>query len=365
MAARPVGPRKANDVATIEAPAPAAASAPRTRPLPPRWVVLTVMAALLLIASAASLAFGSRSIPLPEVWDALTGTSGTMNTDVVRELRIPRTILGIAVGLALGAAGALMQGHTRNPLAEPGLLGVSAGAEVAVVMLVFFAGAGSVAGISAASMVGAVIATLLVLVLGALAGRGYAALSPVPLALAGFAMAAAFQAVSGGLILLNLEAMYEYRVWAAGSLAGRDGAVVTGVLPIIAIGLLLAMMNTPSLNALSLGDETARGLGHRIGRSRTQGVAAITLLTGGAVAAAGPIVFLGLAAPHGARTLVGPDYRWLVPISALFGAVILLAADIIGRFMAAPGEVPVGIVMAIIGAPVLIVLVRRSRLALG
>ncbi|MGV1005775.1 MAG: FecCD family ABC transporter permease [Candidatus Nanopelagicales bacterium] len=334
----------------------------RPRAAPDKRLVVAALIALLLLAVGASLAIGARAMPMSAVWQALTDPQGTPDDAVVRQLRIPRTILGVLVGLALGAAGALMQGHTRNPLAEPGLLGVSAGAEFAVVGFLTVAVHSSPLTISAVSIVGAGAATMLVLALGGAAGRAYGAMSPVPLALAGVALAALCGAAANALILINISVLQQYRIWAAGSLADRNSQVVAGAAPLVIAGLLLAVANLRALNALSLGEATARSLGHRVGRARLVGVAAITLLTGAAVAGAGPIVFLGLASPHVARALVGADYRWILPVSALGGAVLLLFADVLGRMIARPGEVPVGVVMAVIGAPVLIVLARRGRM---
>jgi iron complex transport system permease protein len=324
-----------------------------------RVLVVAGLLGLLAIAVLASLAVGAKSIPPAAVWDALWSPTGTNDDIVVRSLRIPRTLLGVLVGVALGVAGALMQGHTRNPLADPGLLGVNAGAAFAVVVGIYALGVTSLFGYVWFAFAGAFVASVLVFLLGSL-GRGGP--TPVTLALAGVALAALLQALTSALVLSDTNTLDAYRFWVVGALTGRDAAIVSQVAPFIAVGLVLAVVNAPGLNLLSLGDDVARSLGQRVALTRWVGLAAITLLAGAAVAACGPIWFLGLVAPHVARALTGPDYRWLLPASGLAGAVLLLLADVLGRVMAPPGELQVGIVLSLIGAPFFIALVRRRRL---
>lgn len=324
-----------------------------------RALVVAGLLGLLAIAVLASLAVGAKPIPIAAVWDALWSPAGTNDDIIVRSLRIPRTLLGVLVGVALGVAGALMQGHTRNPLADPGLLGVNAGAAFAVVVGIYALGVTSLFGYVWFAFAGAFVASVLVFLLGSL-GRGGP--TPVTLALAGVALAALLQALTSALVLSDTNTLDAYRFWAVGALVGRDTTIVSQVAPFIAVGLVFAAVNAPGLNLLSLGDDVARSLGQRVALTRWVGLAAITLLAGAAVAACGPIWFLGLVAPHVARALTGPDYRWLLPASGLAGAVLLLLADVLGRVMAPPGELQVGIVLALVGAPFFIALVRRRRL---
>jgi iron complex transport system permease protein len=319
---------------------------------------LLLLLVLVLAAAVASLAIGARSIPLGDVWSALVQPAGTQDDVVVRELRLPRTLLGIAVGLALGVAGGLMQGHTRNPLADPGLLGVSAGAAFAVCLAVYGFGTSSVSGSVWFGLAGALVASVAVFVLGTLGDGG----TPVTLALAGAAVSALLAALTSALVLLDQTTLDAYRFWVVGSLVGRGDDVLAQVLPFLAAGLLLALVNAPALNTLHLGDDVARGLGQRVGLARLTGVAAVTLLTGAAVAVTGPIAFVGLVVPHVARSFTGPDHRWLLPYAGLLGALLLVASDVIGRVLARPSELPVGLVLAFVGGPFFVALVRRRRL---
>ena len=338
--------------------APAGSAPPR--PLRARRVTLVLaLVGLLVLASLASLAVGAKAIPLDEVWSAIWYPTGTENDIVVRALRAPRTMLGIGVGIALGVVGALMQGHTRNPLAEPGILGVNAGAAFFVVIGIYALGVTSLFGYVWFAFAGASAAAVLVFLLGSL-GRGGP--TPVTLALAGVAVTYLLQAFTSALVLADTATLDAYRFWAAGALAGRDAAIAVQIAPFIVAGLVLAFANAPALNLLSLGEDTARGLGQNVHLARGVGLAAITLLSGAAVAACGPIAFLGLVVPHVARYFTGPDHRWLLPAAGLAGAVLLLTADVIGRVVVRPGELQVGIVLAFVGAPFFVALVRRRKL---
>ncbi|MFI5910647.1 FecCD family ABC transporter permease [Dactylosporangium sp. NPDC051541] len=311
------------------------------------------------VAALLSLAVGAQNLSPVDVWRAIISpaTAAPDALAIVRDLRLPRTLLGILVGLALGAAGALMQGHTRNPLADPGLLGVSAGASFAVVIGIQL-GALTLAGYIWYAFAGALLAS--VLVFGIAAGRRGGP-TPVTLALAGMAISALLASCTQAMLLADNASLNTFRFWVVGSLAGRETHVIAQVAPFIAAGLLLAFVNTPALNALGLGEDVARALGQRISAARAIGIAAIVLLAGAATAACGPIGFLGLIVPHVARAGTGPDHRWLVPASALAGAALLLVADVLGRIVVSPGELPTGIVLAVAGAPFFIALVRRRR----
>lgn len=318
-----------------------------------------LLVTLLAVVCVASIALGARSIPLGVVWDAIFHPTGVPDHLIVRSLRVPRTLLGVLAGLALGAAGALMQGHTRNPLADPGLLGVTQGAAFAVVLAVVVLGIDDLYAFIWFGFAGALVASAVVFLLGAVGGRGA---TPVTLALAGAAVSALLNGVISAIVLGDDRGMETYRFWHVGSIAGRDPAMIGQIAPFVAAGLLLAVINTPGMNTLALGDDVAVALGRRVGRTRLLGVAAITLLTGAAVAACGPIAFLGLLVPHFARALSGPDYRWLVPFSAVLGAILLLAADLLGRVVASD-NLEVGIMLAVLGVPVFVHLVRKKGLA--
>jgi iron complex transport system permease protein len=321
---------------------------------------LVVALVVLAVVTACSVAFGAKAIPFGTVWQALVDGNGSTDHQIVRELRIPRTLLGLGVGGALGVAGALMQGVTRNPLADPGLLGVDAGAALAVVVGIHTFGVTSLTGYLWFAFVGAGLASVLVYLLGS-AGRGGA--TPVKLALAGAALTALLTSLTSSILLLDVQTLDVFRFWAAGSLAGRDAEVVAQVVPFLVAGAVLALATSRALNTLSLGDDVARSLGQRVHLTRGLSALAIVLLCGAATAAAGPIVFVGLTIPYVARAIVGPDQRWVLPYSALLGPVLLLGADVVGRVVARPGELEVGIVTAMLGAPVFIALVRRRRTA--
>jgi iron complex transport system permease protein len=339
-----------------------AVSSPTTlrRPVAVRPLGLLLALALLVLVALASIAFGARSIDLTTVWDALWHGGDADAAVIVRELRVPRTLLGLGCGVALGLAGALMQALTRNPLADPGILGVNAGASAAVVVAVAWLGVTTLTGYVWFAFVGAATASVVVYALGA-AGRSGA--TPVRLALAGTAITAALVAFTQAITLTDIETFDAWRAWSVGSLAGRDSETLGMVAPFLIAGVLLSAVAARPLNALALGDDAGRALGAHIGRTRIVGALAITLLCGAATAAIGPIVFVGLTVPHIARAITGPDQRWVFAYSAVLAPVLLLGADVIGRLVARPGELQVGIVTAFIGAPVFIALVRRKRIA--
>lgn len=318
------------------------------------FVVLGVLAALCLV----SISVGTEYIPIGDVWHGLFFADGSTESVIVRELRLPRTVLGLLVGIALGVAGALIQAMTRNPLADPGILGVNAGAAffVAIAVGVFgFTGIGSYIWFAFA---GAVFATIVVYALGSL---GRAGATPIRLTLSGIALGAVLGGVTSGMLLLDPDAFDRMRFWGAGSLAGRGLDIASEVAPFIALGVFLAALIARPLNAISLGDDLARSLGANVVRTRIVGVVAVTLLAGAATAAAGPIGFVGLMIPHMVRWFVGPDQRWILIYTVFAAPGLLLLSDVVGRIVIRPGELQVGIVTAFVGAPVLIVLVRRKK----
>ncbi|WP_214409631.1 FecCD family ABC transporter permease [Sphaerisporangium fuscum] len=324
-----------------------------------RLTVLTGLALAVLVAAALSVMIGAKAVSPAGVWQALWSPGGGESDVIVRNLRVPRTALGLLAGLALGVAGALMQGHTRNPLADPGLLGVTQGAAFAVVLGIVLFRLDGVSSYVWFGLAGALVASAAVFALGLAGGRGGP--TPVTLALAGTAVSALLYALTSTIVLLDQQAMDMFRFWQLGSIAGRDAGVAGQVLPFVAAGLALALANGPGLNALALGEDVARSLGQNVALTRAVGIAAITMLTGAAVAACGALAFVGLIVPHLARFLAGPDHRWLLPYSGLAGAALLLLADVIGRVVARPGELEVGVVLALLGAPFFVALIRRGR----
>lgn len=326
-----------------------------------RLLWLLVVLGVLVGVVVASIAIGSRQIPVGTVLDALLDPSSTNDEHVVvRSLRVPRTIAGLLVGMALGLAGAVMQGVTRNPLADPGLLGVSAGASFAVVFGISVLGVGSALGYVWFAFAGAAVASVVVYTLGAI-GRGGA--TPVKLALAGAAVTSFLLSMTTAMLLMDQGTLDEYRFWAVGSVAGRDEELITQLAPFIVVGVAMALAAGPVLNSLALGDDVARSLGSRVGLARAFAATSVVLLVGAATAMAGPIAFVGLTIPHVARAITGPDYRWVLAYSMALAPILLLGSDVIGRVVARPGELQVGIVTAVVGAPFFVMLVRRRRLA--
>ncbi|MFC1420931.1 FecCD family ABC transporter permease [Streptacidiphilus cavernicola] len=324
---------------------------------------LLLSAALLLLLCAASLAVGAKEIPLGQVWHGLAHPTGTEDDVIVRSLRLPRTLVAVAAGAALGLSGTLMQALTRNPLADPGLLGVSTGASAAVVSAIAFLGVGSTGGYLWFALAGAGVATVLVCALGGLGGS-----SPVRLALAGTAVSAALVGYITGVELLHQQAFDQLRMWSVGSLSGSSAAALLACLPFLLVGLALCAAVARPLNALALGEDAARAVGVRVGGTRALGILAVTLLCGAATALCGPVSFIGLMIPHAVRARTGPDLRRILPYALLLSPSLLLAADIAGRLLGSPGEVPAGVTTAVIGAPVFIALVRgrgRGRVGAG
>lgn len=324
-----------------------------------RLLGLAVLLGVLVVSCLLSVAAGAKSIPLGDVWQALIAPAGAENDLIVQQLRLPRTLVGVLAGAALGLAGALMQGHTRNPIADPGILGITQGAALAVVLAVYSFGISSLYGYIWFAFVGALLGAIAVFAIGSM-GRGGS--TPVTLALAGMAISALLQALTSALVLTDQESLDTYRFWKVGSIAITDPGVLWQVAPFLVAGMVLALANASGLNALSLGDDVARGLGHRVEWTRRLGLLAIAVLVGGAAAVCGPISFVGLVVPHIARFFTGSDHRWLLPFSALLGASLVLLADVVGRLVARPAEVQVGVMLAMVGAPFFIALVRRRRL---
>lgn len=314
------------------------------------------VAALLLVA-VASIAIGAKELSLEQVWHGLFQDTGTYGDVVVGE-RVSRTVLGLLVGAALGLSGTVLQALTRNPLADPGLLGINAGASAAVVTAITFLGVTSVSGYVWFAFLGAAAVGALVWFLGGSRGA-----TPVRLALAGTALSAALFGYVQAVMIMDKAALARMRFWTVGSLTSATNDTIWRVLPFLAAGTLLAFALARPLNAMAMGDDTAKALGAHLNRTRALSMLAATVLCGAATAACGPIVFVGLMVPHVVRSFTGPDLRWIMPYAAVLSPVLLLGSDVIGRVVARPSEVQVGIITALIGGPVFIHLVRRRRTA--
>ncbi|MFI9770154.1 FecCD family ABC transporter permease [Streptomyces sp. NPDC052415] len=331
-------------------------------PAPPsrraiRSLGLLGSAVLLVLVALASVAIGAKDLSLAQVWHGLFQDTGTYG-DVVVDERVSRTVLGLLAGAALGLAGAVLQALTRNPLADPGLLGINAGASAAVVTAISFLGVTSMSGYIWFAFFGAAAVGALVWFLGGSRGA-----TPVRLALAGTAISAALYGYLQAVMISDNAALGRMRFWTVGSLSSATGSTIAQVLPFLVTGMVLALALARPLNAMSMGDDTAKALGAHLGRTRALSMLAATVLCGAATAACGPIVFVGLMVPHVVRSFTGPDLRWILPYAAVLSPVLLLGADVIGRVIARPSEVQVGIITAIIGGPVFILLVRRRRTA--
>jgi iron complex transport system permease protein len=323
---------------------------------------LAVLCVLLALVAFLSVTMGSRAVGLSEVLRALGSLAGdgSMNSTVTLELRVPRTLLGILVGAALGVAGALLQGVTRNPLADAGIMGINSGAAAFVVLSITVLGVRGVGFYVWFAFAGAILALVLVYAVASLGREGA---TPVKLALAGAAVTAGLASVTTGIMMTNVDALNELRFWQVGSLAGRYAPILVGVAPFLLAGLVASLFFGRALNGLALGEDVARGLGQRVALTRAAAFGVVAVLAGAATAACGPIVFIGLVVPHVARLVCGPDYRWIVPYSVLLSPIVLLLADVLGRVAGAPGELQVGVVLGVLGAPAFVGIVRYARLS--
>lgn len=323
-----------------------------------RWTGLWVGFGLLAVAVVLSVAVGSRSTAPGEVLRVLLHKDDSATSIIVWSLRIPRTLLAIGVGAALGLAGAVMQALTRNPLAEPGLLGVNLGASTGVVLAIAYLGVTTPVGYVWFAFAGAAATSAAVFALG---GSGRAPTVERQI-LSGVALTSVLGAVVWAILVTEREAFDRYRHWDVGSLSDRETTAMLPVALLMVAGAVLALLIGGQLNALSMGDESATALGAHPAAIRGVGIAAVTLLCGAATAASGPIWFVGLAVPYAARMVTGSDNRWILAYSLVLGPTLMLLSDILGRVLVAPAELPVGVVTAFLGAPLFIALVRRRKL---
>lgn len=327
------------------------------RPAALRLATLVVLLVLVILAAIASVTLGVLDVSWQDIVGGLQGHQDTTaQAAVVR--RVPRTITALLVGAALGISGAVMQGVTRNPLGDPQILGVNAGASLAVVLGIVFLGLTGTFGYIWFAMVGGSVAAVFVYSVGSL-GRGGA--TPLKLALAGVATSAALGSLTSAVLLPRAETMGIVRFWMIGGVGGGSWATLRAVVPFLLAGLLISWASARAMNSLALGDELAAGLGENVVRARLLAALGGVVLAGAATAIAGPIGFVGLIVPHVCRMLIGVDHRWLIPLSGLAGAVLLTVADVVGRLVGGSEEIAVGIITALVGAPFFIYIVRRQK----
>lgn len=335
--------------------------APRHRATAGLAITWLLCVAGLLVVCFLSITFGARGVDLGTIIDAFTDVDpDSAAQGVIRELRVPRTLIGLLAGAALGLGGTVLQGVTRNPLGDPGIMGINAGAALFIVTGIAVLGTQQVSAYIWLAFAGAGTATAIVYGIASLGREGA---TPVKLALAGAAVTAIASSITSGIILTNVDALNELRFWQVGALAGRAGPELRQTAPFLVVGIVIALFTGRALNGLSLGEDLAVALGLDVRRTRTLLLFTIALLCGAATAAIGPIVFVGLVVPHVARVICGPDYRWILAFSAVLAPSILLLADIVGRLVVSPSELQVGVVLGVLGAPAFIALVRFRNLA--
>lgn len=340
---------------TVVAPTSSTAVLRRSTSVRVLWLLISLVAVAVL--SGLSVAFGVRVVTVDELVSALTGTGDGVAEAAILQ-RVPRTVLALLVGAALAVSGTAMQAVTRNPIADPGILGVTHGASLAVVIGIAFVGISHPYAYMGFAIAGAAGAAIFVYAVGSL-GRGGA--TPLKLALAGAATTAAFASLISAIMLPRVDLLQNYQSWQIGGVGGASWEKVSLLAPVLAVGALICVLSARGMNSLALGDDLAAGLGENVARTRLISALGAVILAGAATAIAGPIGFVGLVIPHFCRLLIGTDHRWLVPFAAITGAALLVGADVLGRVIARPEEIEVGIVAAIVGAPFFIWIVRRQR----
>ena len=337
---------------------PAAAGTGAGRQLRRCLAALALLTVLAVVAALCSIAFGSRIVGVEEIVGGLTGSRSDIGALVVAE-RVPRTVVALVAGAALGVSGALMQAVTRNPIADPGILGVNTGASLAILIGVAFLGISGASQFLWFALIGAAVTAVLVYTIGSLGPGGP---TPVKLALAGVATSAALSCVISAVMLPLAQGLDDYRFWQMGSLGRGTWSSLTTITPFLAVATLLAVLVAGPLNSLALGEEMAIGLGVNVTRTRLAAAGAGVLLCSAVTAVVGPIGFVGLMVPHTVRMLCGPDHRWLLPLSALCGADLLTLSDVLGRIVSRPSAaLPVAVVTAFVGAPILIMIARGAK----
>ncbi|QAS52254.1 FecCD family ABC transporter permease [Halobacillus litoralis] len=323
-----------------------------------RWTTLLVLLLLFIAASFFSIAVGKTSISLSEVWDAFFHYDpSSTNQVIIRTSRLTRTVIAITIGASLSIAGALMQALTRNPLAAPDIFGVNAGALFFIVASATFFSVESLSGYMWIGFIGAGVAGTIVYLLGSMGEDG---LSPIRIVLAGAAISALFVSFTQGMLVLDEQRMQSVLFWLAGSVAGRELDLLLPVLPFISGAIILSLLIGKPLNILMSGDDVAKNLGQNTGLVKLVIGINIVFLAGGSVAVAGSVGFIGLVVPHIVKGITGPNYQWILPISGLFGAILLLFADIVARLVIAPQEMPIGVMTALFGTPFFIYIARKG-----
>jgi iron complex transport system permease protein len=331
---------------------------PGPRPALPRPALLGLAVGVLVLACLASLALGARELDTATLVAALTDFDEADGDHAVLASRVPRTVVAVLVGASLGLAGAAMQGVARNPLADPGILGVSAGAALGVVLAISLLGITTLTGYVWFAFLGAGLASVVVY---AVASTGRGGATPVALALAGAVLSAGLSSLLNGVLVTSQQTLDAFRFWQVGSVAGRGWDVIVPVLPFLAVGAVVVLGTARVLNGLALGDDVARSLGQSVAVGRAVTALGVVVLCGAATALAGPMLFVGLVVPHAARRLAGPDHRWVLPLSMVIAPALVVLADTAGRLVLPPGEVSAGVMTAVLGAPAFLWLVHRSR----
>ncbi|WP_313811077.1 iron chelate uptake ABC transporter family permease subunit [Glutamicibacter sp.] len=316
-----------------------------------------ILLVLLAAAVIASLLFGARSVSFSTVMDALRHYDPSNGDQAVVASRMARTVGGLVVGVALGLSGAALQGLTRNPLADTGILGLNAGSSLAVVLSIAFLGASSLSSIMVAAFIGAAVVMTLVYLIASVGREGA---TPIKLALGGAALAVGIGAITNAVLMTSKATLDQFRMWQIGSLSNSTLETFLAAIPVVLLGTVIVLATARACNAVAMGDDTATALGFNLGRWRLAGSIGIVLLAGAATAVTGPITFVGLMIPHAVRLLVGSDYRWLMPVSIIAGPILLLAADTLGRVIAPPTEIQVGVMCALLGGPIFIIMMRSG-----
>ncbi|WP_066382039.1 FecCD family ABC transporter permease [Anabaena sp. CA = ATCC 33047] len=312
---------------------------------------------LLLTCLVYSVTLGAAEIPINKILESFISFDGSYEHLIIQTVRLPRSLIAILVGAALAVSGALMQGLTRNPLADPGILGIESGAALAVVATIFVFGSSSLSVLTIVALLGAAATAILVYCLGSL-GKGGA--TPLNLTVAGAALTALISSLTTAILIVSQRTLEEIRFWLAGSLSGRDVNILVQVLPFVAVGLVIAFAVSRQITTMSLGEDVAKSLGQQTGWIKIVTAISVILLAGSSVAMAGPIGFIGLIVPHIIRFFIKTDYRWILPYSAVVGATLLLIADVAARILLKPQELPVGVMTALIGAPFFVYLAKSK-----